>query len=234
VFAKYDGNTQTGCHLGLINKYKNKNIEIFEAYDNEKEFFIVNNKKCYGYKEEKYFINREVNDLSIEDKVKYINKTFRINYVAIINICKFTLEELDPVIATLTQCSIPPKKIILVRYQINKDIYAFDNLKQIIDKHNPKEWRVQTILENDEEYLNILHNATNINRNNFILSIDGDPDNICEIIEYAQNQIYNEFENFIVLSNKSKQSIFFNRAVYRASFANGKDILNEYNEYKII
>lgn len=234
VFAKYNEDTQTDCYLGLIDKLKQKNIEILEAYDNDKEFYIINNKKCYGYKEQKYFKTREIDDLSIDKKIEYITKTFKVNYVVAINLCNLNLKQIDDIMGSLTKCSIPPKKIILVRYEKDKNKYKFDSLKKIIEKNNPKEWRIQTILEEDEQYLNILHTITNINRNNFVLSVDGNYDNICEIIEYAQDKIYNQFESFVVLSNSSKESIFFNRAVYKASFANGKDILTDYNEYTII
>ena len=42
TFAIYEGKTQNGCHLNLLEKYKNKNLEILEAYDEQKEFYIIN------------------------------------------------------------------------------------------------------------------------------------------------------------------------------------------------
>lgn len=234
VFADYRDNTQIDCYLDLINDFRKKNIEILEAYDEDKEFFIVNGKKCYGYKEAKYFDNRDMGSSTIDEKVAYIKNTFKINYVVSINLIKFTLEEIDEIIASLTNHAIPPKKIILVRYQDDKDVYTFSNLKNILDKHNPREWRIQTVLDREQEYISILHNIVNINRNNFVLSINGNYDQMCNILDYAQKTIYENLGKFIVLSNKNKETIFFNRAVYKASFANGKDILTDYNEYEIL
>ena len=234
VFAKYDGITQVGCSLSLIDKYKQKNVEILEVYDKKKEFYVINNKKCYGYKEDKYFETRNISKLSIEDKVEYIKKTFKVNYLAVINIKKFTLQQINEILETLTECEIPPKKIILVRYQQDKDAYHFDNLKHILDKNKPKEWRVQSILDENTDFLSVLHQATNINKNNFVLSINGNYDKLCEIITYSQDLIYNHFGNFVVLSNESKETFFYNRAVYKNSFANGKDILADTNEYTVL
>jgi hypothetical protein len=44
VFAKYDGKTQTDCHLDMTTKFSSKGIEIIKAYDEEKEFDIINGK----------------------------------------------------------------------------------------------------------------------------------------------------------------------------------------------
>ena len=48
VFAIYDNITQTNCALHYLDIYRDKDIEILEAYDNDKEFYIINNKKCIG------------------------------------------------------------------------------------------------------------------------------------------------------------------------------------------
>lgn len=234
VFAKYDNITQVGCYLDLIDKYRSKDVEILEAYDKQKEFYIINKKKCYGYKEDKYFELRDLGESSLEEKIDYIKKTFIINYVAVINIKQYSLEQLDEIIGLLVSCEVPPKKIVLIRYEADARRYDFDSIKKLLDKHNPKEWRVQSILDNDSDYLNVLHQTTNISKNNFILSINGDYDRICNIISFAQNMIYNDFGTFVVLSDQSKSTIFFNKAVYKSSFANGKDILSDHSEYILL
>jgi|TARA_A100001518_G_C1219078_1_gene62599 hypothetical protein len=40
AFAIYEGNTQTGCKFGRTEKFLERG-ELFEAYDEEKEFFVV-------------------------------------------------------------------------------------------------------------------------------------------------------------------------------------------------
>lgn len=46
-FADFEDNTQDGCLLGLIHRYKNLGVEIVEAYDEEgMEFSIINGRFC--------------------------------------------------------------------------------------------------------------------------------------------------------------------------------------------
>lgn len=46
IFAKYKNITQTKCTLGRIEEYKKHGIQVIEAYDEEKEFFVIKNKIC--------------------------------------------------------------------------------------------------------------------------------------------------------------------------------------------
>ena len=71
VFAIYDNITQTGCHLDYIAKYREKNISILEAYDEQKEFYVIGDKKCPGYREDSWFKD---NNLTIEEKIDKIKK----------------------------------------------------------------------------------------------------------------------------------------------------------------
>lgn len=59
TFAVYTGNTQTGCAADRINKFDKS--DIIEAYDNEKEFYVVN-KFCNLYRPQSW--NRGQADLA--------------------------------------------------------------------------------------------------------------------------------------------------------------------------
>ena len=72
VFAKYEENTQTGCELDYIEKYKNLESEILEVYDNDKEFYVINDKKCLGYREPKWFEQLSMSDSSMEEKINHL------------------------------------------------------------------------------------------------------------------------------------------------------------------
>ena len=50
IFAIYDGITQIGCKHGLIDDYKKLGITIIEAYNEEKEFYLVKDKVCMYYR----------------------------------------------------------------------------------------------------------------------------------------------------------------------------------------
>ncbi len=51
VFAVYDSKTQTECSLGRIEKYRKRKVgKVIEAYDNDKEFFILENIQCNAHR----------------------------------------------------------------------------------------------------------------------------------------------------------------------------------------
>lgn len=68
-FAIYEGKTQTGCEAGRAEVYMEKGMG-FEAYDKDKEFYVVNT--FCSYKIDKKY------DLSLEDIKKIRKKTFGI------------------------------------------------------------------------------------------------------------------------------------------------------------
>jgi len=41
IFSTYENDTQTSCKLGRIEQFKNKNTEVIEAYNDEKEFYVI-------------------------------------------------------------------------------------------------------------------------------------------------------------------------------------------------
>ena len=68
-FAIYEENTQTGCEDGRIEKYIEQD-RAFEAYDNEKEFYVANT-LC------SYYVNKEA-DITLDQMKKQAKKTFGI------------------------------------------------------------------------------------------------------------------------------------------------------------
>lgn len=81
VFAKYDNNTQNGCELNYLDKYRTKNASILEAYDDEKEFYIINGKKCMGYRENKWFKQFNLENSDIESKIKIYKEKNYLDYI---------------------------------------------------------------------------------------------------------------------------------------------------------
>ena len=82
LFSIYKDNTQIDCAMNLLEKYKSKNTEIIEAYDEDKEFYILNNRKCIGFRKDNWF--KQFNDdLDIENKFNYnlFHHSFCDNYI---------------------------------------------------------------------------------------------------------------------------------------------------------
>lgn len=234
VFAQYVDKTQTGCHMNLLEKFRINNIEILEAYDEEKEFYIINKKKCFAYKDNKYFIARKLSDLSLSDKIDYVQNILHINYLAVINLDNIELSDIEKICNILMSSVAKPKKILFIRYYHHNKKYKYEDIKSILDNIQIK-WRIQTILDSSLTYRDILHTITNTNKKyNCILSIDGYEENIDKIIYHAEDCVFNKFTSFIVISNKNHNILLYNNLIYRIGLIKGVDILKNIEEYTIV
>lgn len=237
VFAEYNGITQTDCKLHYIDKYRNKNIEILEAYDDSNEFFIINNKKCVGYRENPWFAKYGLENASIEDKISKFKELNYLNYLLLIDLKVFNLEQLKNLKNQIDNCKIKPKKIIIVRYRDTKSDFVYDNIKSIFSKFNEEfTWRIQTMIDESLTHEDILHNATNMNKGyRFIVSIKEPNSDLEHIVNKANTIVHDDLDQFDVITNKEKSILLFSAPSYRWSIAvQKKNILDETENHTVI
>lgn len=235
AFAQYDNKTQTGCHLGYIEIYKNNNEEIIEAYDEESEFFVINNKKCIGYRENAWFEKREVNIDSMEDKLAKYQESNYAHYIAVIDLKKLDMNQLHDICKNLMSCQVKPQKIILIRYKDENKKFAYKDIEDTFKNTNICcSWRIQTILDEDMPYQYILYDIVKNNKSLRFLLTTGSNDDFNTIINYANNRVYSELKNFCVCGNESKTTLLYSSTVLRHAFETGKDLINDPQLYEII
>lgn len=236
VFAKYENNTQTNCLLDYIDKYRNKNIEILEAYDEEKEFYIINDKKCIGYRENKWFDRYDLSDDSIETKIALYHQYNKIDYLVVVNLQQFDVISLDRMFSELCNNKTQPQKIILVRYKDEKLSFNYSAIESVIKKYNISyPWRIQTMLDNSISYEAVLHNITAINQKyRFILSLSAPTETFSYLIDEANRIVHKDLDQFTVLSNPAKTAIMYSGAVYRFGIVHNQNILQEDSKYTIL
>jgi hypothetical protein len=159
VFAVYDGNTQISCLTGSLERYKNSGIEVLEAYDDTKEFFILNKKKCLSYRDNKWLQKQESSDLLKACEV--VLKENEIKYIAVLYIEEDTdLDQFTKILDCLQSQSIKPKGLMVIqekykKYKISvKDITPLLNktgihwrLQNFIDESMTKDRRIQSIIK---------------------------------------------------------------------------------------
>jgi hypothetical protein len=148
-FAIWDGNTQIGCEQGVLDKYNN----IIEAYDEEKEFNIINNDVC--------LLKRSLSSkCSLEDARKEIS----IRYNAIIiykDWPKSNKKLLEKSIKSLVDQEIKPSSIcIIAPFGLQLDI---DMVTGLLKKYDIKNWKVECQLNPDtmENYIDRFVETTN-------------------------------------------------------------------------
>lgn len=236
VFAKYDGITQTDCHLSYIEKYKKSGIEILEAYDNEKEFYIVNDKKCIGYRENKWFDQFELLDNSLDAKINKYHKLNKLHYLLVVDLKNFSISNLSDIFTDIAKAVVEPQKIILIRHKDMHTDFVYDKIETLIKQHNISYiWRIQTMLDNTITYEEILHNITTINsKYRFIVSVS-EPTSVSQIINHANKLVHEDLDQFVVISNKDKTALIYSGGMYRFGLIQEKiNILTDYNHYTII
>lgn len=218
VFAIYDGITQKDCGLRYLSKYREKDIEILEAYDEQKEFYVINNKKCIGYRENKWFDKFSMQNATMEEKIKIFQENNYIDYLMVIDLKNFTNENFESLKYAITECHIKPKKIIFIRYQSNK-IFHFDKIKTFFEclKTNCK-WRIQTMVDDSLKSSDILRNVVNLNKGyRFILHINNTSNDINKIINTANKIVYKDLDPITAIRNKDNSIVLFSAPSYRWS-----------------
>lgn len=145
LFAKWDGNTQTGCEFGRIEKVQYSNAyELVEAYDNDKEFYVINNHICPYQRTDKWI---SAND---EDRIEKVKREVYMRWGAIILVDQnnTSFDTVNTRIKELKSQSISPKYAVLILK--NADGQLSDNLFNLMNK-NFDIWHVQIQLDNDKD-----------------------------------------------------------------------------------
>ena len=110
IFAIYKDITQTSCRLNKIDLFHKHGIHVIEAYDEEKEFYVIRNKRCMWFRNHRWIHAK--NNKSTQ--LNYLNKEIEIQYQAII-FANNVLPNTTSTLLSLLEQDIPPKHITIIR-----------------------------------------------------------------------------------------------------------------------
>lgn len=238
VFAKYQNNTQIGCEAKYLEKYREKNTEILEVYDNDKEFYIINNKKCIGYREAGWFTRFGMQNSTIQEKIDKVIESNKVSYCVMLDLKLISnIQEVEKILHELNNSQNRPQKIIIIKhnFQHKTEDFSYNSLRNVLSKLNNIEWRIQNMLheKRDQE---IIYEISNINKKYRVLFyIKNYSDKIKDIISLANKKIYEDLSYFIAIKDAENSSIMFAAAPYRYSLVKeNKNILLDDTNYIII
>jgi hypothetical protein len=236
VFAKYNSNTQEDCLLDYLNKYRSKNIEILEAYDDKKEFYIINEKKCIGYRENKWFKQFDLQDSSIDEKIKKYNETNILDYIITIDLKNIIIDDLDSILSQISVLSIQPKRVIFIRYSDSSLSFPYSVIENLLKKYDNKyKWRIQTILDQSLSYNQIINNIVNLNTSyRFILCVNKHNNDLGRIVSLTNQKVHHDLDQFDIISNKEHSCLIYSGVIFRFETFHGKDFLNNKDHYLIV
>ena len=139
LFAKYDGNTQIGCEFNRTEKIDNHPLyELIEAYDDEKNFFVLNNHIC-PYQRTHHWIHADS-----PNKKELVEKEVYMRWGAIVLGHKQEISTIQQRLEELYSQSIKPSIIILVL----DNYILIEQIFKMMDKYSGI-WYLQNNLDED-------------------------------------------------------------------------------------
>ncbi len=172
IFAQYRDNTQYGCKVGRIEQYRaiDPNI-ILEAFDEEKEFYVINNRICLYYRNKEWL--KRLDDVSQCESI--IRKAMQIK-------CHFIITyDKDQLIGKLvnTLISIQKQKIqptIITVINRNLDRVPNSTIQKILKDYFPHIdlWKVHGAINldlSDLTYIDMVCDATKNNAYSFYITV---------------------------------------------------------------
>ena len=125
VFAKFEGNKQTGCDFGRLETFQKRGIDLIPSYDLEKEFFVVKT-FCSARRDETWAENFEEQEYQNQVKKEY---EIRMNVIVILGDGRNeeskkvetgqewidqTMEELEKTLTDIREQTIAPTCVVIV------------------------------------------------------------------------------------------------------------------------
>lgn len=237
VFAKYDNKTQTDCELKYLDIYRNKNIQILEAYDEDLEFYVVNDKKCIGYREPKWFDMLGMSNSTMEEKINKYNELNIINYVLAIDTLNMSDDQFNNMIQKIASLDIKPQRLVILRHIKDNYQLPYSKIEQAFTTHGLQTpWKIKTILDTELSRGDIVHQVVGENSGYRFLAYTNDYDaDIFKLVSTANKIVYQDFDQFNILSLEDEaNTIIFSISVYRYANFMGSSILENKSNYTII
>jgi len=160
IFAIYEGNTQVDCKVGRIEQYRSLNSEtVMEVFDNEKEFYVINNRICLYYRNKIHYCLAPYDDISEIKSI--VRKAMQVKYQFIIIYKQDQdIQHLDITLSSLDKQSISPQILTV----INRNLDQVSNKSILHDlEYRSHIWKVHGAINldlSDEAYVDIVFDAT--------------------------------------------------------------------------
>lgn len=151
VFALYQKETQIDCKLYRLDQFKKQRGEVLEAYDHDKEFFIVNNRKCFAYRDKVWKESLDT-DAEIIDAVA---KELCITCDILVYVDRDTkLEDFKNTIRSISESTLKPNLVNVVNNYIDIEEIVLNRYYMTLQKYLKGSclYKLTNILEENATY----------------------------------------------------------------------------------
>jgi hypothetical protein len=141
IYAIYneENKSQIGCEFDRIEKLKKNGIKVIESYDDEKEFFVLDNHACMSYREKDF-----LNNVSLEEAKKITRKQMSPRIAAVINVVDDNKENLKNIIKNISDQTIKFSEVI---FCTNKTTKPSDIISILNELKCTFKWNIKQILD---------------------------------------------------------------------------------------
>lgn len=141
IFAEYKGETQTGCSRGILEKYRNLGINIVEAYDYDKEFYVIEDRLCPSYRTQEWAERFEPDefDENVEIMLEYESRVL----FHVMVFMQDSLEDVEETLNSLVSQDQPPLQVTIIRPR--KSIIKPTRVLDLFPDDIPFKWRLENL-----------------------------------------------------------------------------------------
>lgn len=201
IFAEFDDeNFQTGCSLGKIQQFAEKNVELLQTEEDGKTFYTISGKFCHYCRNkdwERIYEERVSKDF---DRLKTIRAEMKFTYNAII-ISNDNIHDILKTYGNLLGQSIKPKHITVMKYE--DDAVKSTSLIKNFRKNAFNAWKIES-LHVPREMADYPYDAQlifNMHKYPYTLVIEAGKTLPSNVFHKIDDQIANEMFMFGVLKN---------------------------------
>jgi hypothetical protein len=223
VFAEYEGKTQVGCSANRIIKFKNLNTEqsvnVIEAYDNDKEFYVING-FCNYYRSKKW--NDGIADL---DKAK---KESSLTFDLFVDCNSIDINYVNKIDTLLSTIDYDTNKLNVVLYHLNQFANQSKELVLSLYNNHKKLLKISVCTNNNL----FLHESVLKSNSSFYIAINKNQCIDSKTLTNINNLINDDIKKFIVVDDGGTKII--SNIAYKMQFLNTENSDYEKNVCQII
>ncbi len=198
IFAKYEGTTQMGCSMNMLDNAKNAGVTVLECYDEEKEFYVMPEVQCMCMRPIGWVLNRPKDEW--EDAV---NKELEIPARAIVLMQIDTTEqEIKRSIADLSDQILKPNDVTVIRPHDNKLVTPL-TLANALGTGGFNHWKVENIMDRERLERNAINLVLHTRTHTYTACFRAGKQIPAGFFKTLNDKIIYHFFNFGILTNNN-------------------------------
>lgn len=190
VFSATKGITQNGCHLGRIDKLRQQGVKVTEAYDQDKEFYLLENYLCLAARQRSWLEK-------VEDPIEKVYDEIALKMESVIPIYETTMEDVEKTAKWLSEQTFKPGK---AHFILNQDGIPIDHLIKMLNKYNIL-FEVNMVANPRPQIFQTLNNIVNEVNSSYYIELKTGKYFPPTIFEYVNKLLNYDLERFVAIQS---------------------------------